>query len=84
MGPVNVTKLQKAGVRTTQRLLKVAASKPDRRNLAAQADISETQILEWVNRADRMRVKGIGEEYSDLLEAAGGNIVKQLHNLVNS
>ena len=78
IGPVNASKLQKAGVRTTEGLLKVAASKPGRRNLAAQADISESQILEWVNRADLMRIKGVGEEYSDLLEAAGVDTVKEL------
>ncbi|MBE9525279.1 MAG: DUF4332 domain-containing protein [Chloroflexi bacterium] len=78
IGPVNASNLQKAGVLTTERLLKVGASKTGRRNLAAQADISESQILEWVNRADLMRVKGVGEEYSDLLEAAGVDTVKEL------
>ncbi len=32
----------------------------------------------WVNRADLMRVKGIGSEYSDLLESAGGDPIKEL------
>ncbi len=78
IGPVNASKLQKAGVRTTEGLLKAAASKSDRRKLAVQTDISETQILEWTNRADLMRVNGVGEEYSDLLEAAGVDTVKEL------
>ncbi|MBG7609953.1 MAG: DUF4332 domain-containing protein [Anaerolineae bacterium] len=78
IGPVNAAKLQKAGVRTTEGLLKVAASKSGRRKLAVQTDISETQILEWTNRADLMRVNGVGEEYSDLLEAAGVDTVKEL------
>ncbi|MEN8173282.1 MAG: DUF4332 domain-containing protein [Chloroflexota bacterium] len=80
IGPVNAGKLKKVGVRTTEGLLKVGASKPGRRDLAAKADIAETQILEWVNRADLMRVKGVGEEYSDLLEAAGVDTVKELRN----
>ena len=80
IGPVNAAKLQKVGVRTTEGLLKVAASKAGRRKLAADADISEIQILEWVNRADLMRIKGVGEEYSDLLEAAGVDTVKELRN----
>jgi len=80
IGPVNAAKLQKVGVRTTEGLLKVAATKAGRRKLAADADISENQILEWVNRADLMRIKGVGEEYSDLLEAAGVDTVKELRN----
>lgn len=35
-------------------------------------------ILEWVNRADLFRIKGVGEEYSDLLEAAGVDTVVEL------
>jgi predicted flap endonuclease-1-like 5' DNA nuclease len=37
-------------------------------------------ILEWVNLADLMRIKGVGEEYSDLLEEAGVDSVKELRN----
>ena len=80
IGPVNASKLGKVGVHTTEGLLKVAASKAGRRKLAAQADIAESQILGWVNRADLMRIKGVGEEYSDLLEAAGVDTVKELRN----
>jgi predicted flap endonuclease-1-like 5' DNA nuclease len=78
IGHKSATKLRKAGVRTTQALLKTSATKKGRRALAASSDISETQILEWVNRADLMRVRGVGEEYSDLLEAAGVDTVKEL------
>ena len=80
IGPRNATKLRKAGVRTTEALLKTAASKKGRRELAAGSGIGEKSILEWVNRADLMRVKGVGEEYSDLLEAAGVDTVKELRN----
>lgn len=80
IGPRNATKLRKAGVRTTEALLKTAASKKGRKELAAASGIGEKPILEWVNRADLMRVKGVGEEYSDLLEAAGVDTVKELRN----
>jgi predicted flap endonuclease-1-like 5' DNA nuclease len=40
--------------------------------------ISETIILEWVNMADLFRIKGIGEEYSELLKEAGVNTVIEL------
>jgi len=44
---------------------------PQRAELAGKTGIGDTLILEWVNRADLMRVKGVGSEYSDLLEACG-------------
>lgn len=78
IGPKNATKLRKAGIRTTEALLKRGATRKGRKEIAASTGISERQILEWVNRADLMRVKGIGSEYSDLLEAAGVDTVKEL------
>lgn len=74
--------LTKSGVRTTKGLLKTAATKKGRQKLAASTGISEVLILEWVNLADLMRVKGVGEEYSDLLEEAGVDSVKELRNRV--
>jgi predicted flap endonuclease-1-like 5' DNA nuclease len=35
-------------------------------------------ILEWVNHADLFRIKGVGEEYADLLEEAGVDTVPEL------
>lgn len=80
VGGIYAQKLQKAGVRTTNGLLRVAASKKGRQELAAKTGISETLILEWVNLADLMRIKGVGEEFSDLLEEAGVDSVKELRN----
>ncbi len=78
IGHKTATKLRKARVRTTSALLKAGATRKGRKDLAAATGLSDTQILEWVNRADLMRVKGVGEEYSDLLEAAGVDTVKEL------
>lgn len=78
IGPKNATKLRKAGIRTTEALLKRGATRAGRRELAERSGLSEKMVLEWVNRADLMRVKGIGSEYSDLLEAAGVDTVKEL------
>ena len=72
------TKLRKNGVRTTDALLKVAATKTGRRKLAGKTKLAERDVLGWVNRADLMRVKGIGPEYADLLEVAGVDTVKEL------
>lgn len=78
IGPKSATKLRKARVRTTEALLKRAATKAGRRELAEATGLTEAQLLEWVNRADLMRVKGIGSEYADILEAAGVDTVKEL------
>ena len=89
IGHKHATKLRKHRVRTTEALLKRGATRRGRKDLAAETGLSEKMILEWVNRADLMRVKGIGEEYSDLLEAAGVDTVKELRrrnaaNLLNA
>ena len=78
LGHKEATRLRKARVRTTEALLRTAATKRGRRELAATTDLPERDILEWVNRADLMRVKGVGEEYSDLLEEAGVDTIKEL------
>lgn len=82
IGKTYAGKLSSIGVRTTDRLLKVASHKRGREDIALETGISEKLILEWVNLADLMRVKGIGEEYSDLLEEAGVDSVKELRNRV--
>ena len=74
------SKLQSQGVKTTEKLLEIAANRKGRQELAEKTEISERMILEWVNRADLMRVRGVGEEYSDLLEAAGVDTVRELRN----
>lgn len=78
IGQRNATKLRKAGIRTTEALLKRGSTRSERKGLAEQTGLSDKQILEWVNRADLMRCKGVGSEYSDLLEAAGVDTVKEL------
>ena len=78
IGKKYADKLAEAGVKTTEALLKVGASKTGRKNLAAETGISEKLVLEWVNLADLMRISGVGEEYSDLLEEAGVDTVPEL------
>ncbi|MBN1668086.1 MAG: DUF4332 domain-containing protein [Anaerolineales bacterium] len=80
IGPVYREKLVAAGIRTTAGLLKAAANRKGRVELGAKTGISDQLILEWVNHADLMRVKGVGSEFSDLLEAAGVDTVKELRN----
>lgn len=80
IGPVFAEKLGAAGVKTTEALLEKGGSAKGRKELAARTGISEDKLLEWVNRADLFRIKGIGSEYSDLLEAAGVDSVPELAN----
>jgi predicted RecB family nuclease len=72
------TSLRKARIRTVESLLKKGSTRKGRRDIASATEIDEKLILEWVNRADLMRVRGVGEEYSDLLEATGVDTVKEL------
>ncbi|MBC7232859.1 MAG: DUF4332 domain-containing protein [Chloroflexi bacterium] len=69
---------EKAGITTTEALLEAATTPKKREELAAKTGISEKLILEWANLADLFRIKGVGEEYSDLLEEAGVDTVVEL------
>ena len=71
IGPIFAEKLKAAGVNTTDDLLDRGGSKAGRTSLASASGLTETQLLEWVNHADLMRINGVGSEYADLLEAAG-------------
>lgn len=71
-------KLAAQGLKTTDDLLEAAATPKGRQDLEAATGISGSLILRWVNKADLFRVKGIGAEYSDLLEAAGVDTVVEL------
>jgi len=71
-------KLQKAGVSTTDALLKAGMTPKGRKELAEKTGIGDALILQWVNHVDLYRIKGIGSEYSDLLEAAGVDTVPEL------
>ncbi len=78
IGEVFAKALREAGISTTEKLLEAGSTPKLRKDLAQQTGISESLVLKWVNRADLFRIKGIGEEYSDLLEAAGVDTVPEL------
>jgi predicted flap endonuclease-1-like 5' DNA nuclease len=71
IGATYAEKLSAAGVSSTDDLLEKGVKPGGRDALADATGISGTLILEWVNHVDLMRIKGVGSEYSDLLEAAG-------------
>jgi predicted flap endonuclease-1-like 5' DNA nuclease len=70
--------LKSAGIRTTVGLLEAAKDAKGRKALAAKTGFSESRLLEWANVADRMRIKGVGGEYADLLFRAGVKTVRDL------
>lgn len=74
----DATRLRKAGVRTTEALLRRAATRSGRAELSRDTDLSTTDLLRWVNVADLMRIKGIGGEYAELLALCGVSTIKEL------
>jgi predicted flap endonuclease-1-like 5' DNA nuclease len=80
IGKTYADKLVAAGIRTTEKLLDAGCKAKAREELAAKTGIPAKLILEWVNLADLMRIKGVGEEYSDLLEEAGVDTIAELAN----
>lgn len=78
IGPFYAAKLKGAGIRSTRTLLQRARTPKGRKELALATGISEANILKWANIADLMRVRGVAEEYSGLLRAAGVDTVKEL------
>ena len=78
IGDTYADKLREAGIKTTGALLKKCCAKSGRAGLASETGISEKLILKWTNHADLMRIKGIGGEYAELLEAAGVDTIKEL------
>lgn len=78
IGPKYAEKLKEAGVKTTDDLLKLCCDKKGRKDVAKETGLSEKNLLEWTNLADLMRIKGVGEEFADLLEESGVDTVKEL------
>ena len=77
VGAVYAEKLTAAGVVTVAQLLDKCAAPEGRQALAEATEISEKVILRWCNHADLMRIKGVGPQFAELLEAAGVDTVKE-------
>ena len=78
IGPANAKKLAKAGIKSVGMLLKKGATAKGRKEIAEFSGLSKEKILDFVNMADLFRIKGVGTQYSELLEAAGVDTVKEL------
>ena len=78
IGTVYAQKLKEAGIRGSKSFLDCGTTRHDRKLLAEKTGIDEGLLLEWLNHVDLMRIPGVGEEYSDLLEEAGVDTVVEL------
>jgi predicted flap endonuclease-1-like 5' DNA nuclease len=78
IGDAYAAKLKSAGVTSVEGLLEAGATPKGRKDLAEKSGISGDLVLRWVNHADLYRIKGIGSEYSELLEASGVDTVVEL------
>ena len=72
------TKLRKAGVRTSKRLIELAATRRGRTELSKETGLSPKDLQGGVHHADLLRVKGVGGEYAELLVAAGVDTLRDL------
>jgi predicted flap endonuclease-1-like 5' DNA nuclease len=80
IGATFSAKLGEAGVNKVSDLLEKGKTAKGRKELSNSTGIDAKLILKWVNMSDLFRVKGIGKEYSELLEKAGVDTVKELRN----
>ena len=78
IGPVYAEKLTAIGIKTVPQLLEKGKTAKGRKELEESTGIRHDLILTWVNHADLFRVKGVGPQFSELLEAAGVDTVKEL------
>lgn len=82
IGNVNAKKLVEAGINTVDDLLQKAKTPAGRKALEETTGISGKSILKWTNHADLMRINGVGPQFSELLEAAGVDTVKELKHRI--
>ena len=79
IGEDRARKLKEAGIGSVTQLLEKGGTAEGRKELAGKiADMTPSAILEAVNRADLTRIKGVSTQYSNLLEVAGVDTVKEL------
>jgi predicted flap endonuclease-1-like 5' DNA nuclease len=78
IGPSYAEKLAEIGLTTQEQLLADGKTPKGRAEIAEKSGISSKLVLGWINRADLARIKGVGEEYADLLEHAGVDTVPEL------
>ncbi|MBQ2193502.1 MAG: DUF4332 domain-containing protein [Prevotella sp.] len=82
VGEVYAEKLIAAGIKTDAELLEKCAKPSGRKALEEATGISGKLILKWTNHCDLYRIKGVGPQFAELLEASGVDTVKELKHRV--
>ncbi len=80
IGYVASERLHEIGITSVEALLEAGRTVQSRKELAHHVGVTASRMTGWVNRADLARVKGVGSEYADLLEAAKVHTVPDLAN----
>jgi predicted flap endonuclease-1-like 5' DNA nuclease len=80
IGPAFKAKLTEAKIETTDDLLEHCADSSGRKSISERTGLSESQLLDWSNMADMMRISGVGPQFAELLEASGVDTVKELQH----
>ena len=78
IGVRHQARLKAADLRSCRSLLEAGATKRGRKVISETVGVAENRVLEWIHKADMMRVKGISTQYSELLEAAGIDSIRKL------
>ena len=78
IGDTFAEKLKAIGVGSVESLLKKGGTRKGRKEICEASGMDDKRILRFVNHADLMRIKGVGGEYAELLEAAGVDTVVEL------
>ena len=78
IGLSHARRFRRSGIRTTDALLRRAATPEGRADLAERLSVNERELLELVLRIDLMRIRGLGTRYVDLLSAAGVSTAQEL------
>lgn len=78
IGAVYGQKLRAAGISTVLDLIVNGATRRGRKHISDQTGLQQSLILTWVNHIDLFRIKGVAQEYADLLEQSGVDTVVEL------
>lgn len=78
IGPKYAEALKKIGIIKTDELLKI--KQKDVVDIAKKIDVPKKNLDKWIEIADLMRVKGVGEEYSEALNRIGIDSVKEFRH----
>ena len=78
ISPTDAAKLDKAGVKTTEELLRKVGSPKDRKALARAAGLSAAEVMTLAQRCDLLRIRGVGPEMVLLLESSGVKTTAEL------